>query len=464
MQRGLATVWGSVALIVVLSGGWPAVIAAQQPDSAVVRGVLRPAAGDGGAAIGPRLSLGTVIARTIANSPDVARASGAVHTATSAQRVALGAYLPSLTLNSLAGQTDQSLASASVVTPGSTVGTAGTYGAGVMASIDVFTGGRRGAVRARTAAAAQAADAGLVQRRYAAELSAKQAFYNVLRGHELTRVADEAVTVAARGLEYAQAREQAGTALRSDVLRARLALSTVRRQQLAALDTLATNAAALGRLVGANGPVDVDSTASLSPSPLPLADSGLVSLAVQEAPGVKSAEAEATAAKAALRASKTLYMPTIQAGAGYNWSNNGRVAGGLRQGWIVAVSTSFPLFDGFVREDSVTRAGVAADVAAATSSDTRRFARAEALRLLGALHVAEQDVALTAEAVDVATQDLHDISVRYRSGIATILDQLTSQANLVQAELDRVSAQFNYQVARASLEALLGRDLSGDGQ
>jgi outer membrane protein TolC len=85
--------------------------------------------------------------------------------------------------------------------------------------------------------------------------------------------------------------------------------------------------------------------------------------------------------------------------------------------------------------------------------------RAESLRLLGGLHVAEQDVALTVEAVRVATEDLRVITVRYRGGIATILDQLTSQQNLVQAELDLVSARFTYQVTRATLEALLGREL-----
>src|SRR2546429_6966701 len=43
---------------------------------------------------------------------------------------------------------------------------------------------------------------------------------------------------------------------------------------------------------------------------------------------------------------------------------------------------------------SVTQAKVAAEVATATSADTKRFVRAEAQRLLGSLHVAEQDIAL----------------------------------------------------------------------
>ena len=100
-----------------------------------------------------------------------------------------------------------------------------------------------------------------------------------------------------------------------------------------------------------------------------------------------------------------------------------------------------------------------AEVAAANSADIHRLSGAQARQLLGSLHVAEQDVALTTEAVGVATENLRVISVRYRNGIATILDLLTSQQSLVQAELDLVSARFAYQIARASLEALLGREL-----
>ena len=75
------------------------------------------------------------------------------------------------------------------------------------------------------------------------------------------------------------------------------------------------------------------------------------------------------------------------------------------------------------------------------------------------LHVAKQDITLTREAVRLAGEDLRVIQARYRAGIATILDVSTSQTALIQAELDLVSARFTYQVARASLEALLGRDL-----
>jgi outer membrane protein TolC len=218
--------------------------------------------------------------------------------------------------------------------------------------------------------------------------------------------------------------------------------------------------AALGRLVGANEPVDVDPLAIPEPAPLVLSDSGIVVLAPTAAPAVMTAQALANASAAGGRASKSLYLPTISLGAGYNWANQTSMTGALRSGWVVGFTTSFPVFNGFLREASVTQAEVAADVAAATSADTKRLARAEAQRLLGSLHVAEEGITLTGEAVQLATEDLRIIQARYRAGIATILDVLTSQGALIQAELDRVSAQFHYQLARASLEALLGRDLS----
>jgi outer membrane protein TolC len=328
----------------------------------------------------------------------------------------------------------------------------------VSATLDLFTGGRRGAVRHQTAAASRAADAGLLFQRYATQLLAKEGYFEVIRSHELVRVGDIAVAVADTNLSYTKTRRAAGTATPADVLQAELALSTARRQLLAAQDTLGSAAAALGRLVGADGLVDAEPIV-LNPTALPLGDSAIVAVAVRDAPAVRQAEAQVVASGAAVRAAKALYAPTIFASGGYNWSNDGRVSGAPRQGWLVEIGASWPLFDGFVREDSVTRAKVGADEAATTAADTRRLSRSGALRLLGSLRVAEQDVGLTIEAGRVATENLRVIASRYRAGIATILDLVTAQQNLIQAELDLVSARYTYQVTRAMLAALLGREL-----
>jgi outer membrane protein len=195
------------------------------------------------------------------------------------------------------------------------------------------------------------------------------------------------------------------------------------------------------------------------PTPLVLDDAAIVSLAVATSPAVLTAQAQASADTAAVRAARTLYVPTIAAGGGYNWGSNSPFIGGLRPGWIIELTTSFPLFDGFVREQTITQAKVASDVATVVALDARRLVGATAVQFLGNLHVAERNIQLTGEAVRLATENLRVFRLRYNAGISTILDVLTAQTSLVQAELGLVSARFNYLSTRASLEALLGRPL-----
>jgi len=69
---------------------------------------------------------------------------------------------------------------------------------------------------------------------------------------------------------------------------------------------------------------------------------------------------------------------------------------------------------------------------------------------------------LTVEVKSKASGEIISMRVqqeRYRVGASTILDLLTSQANLTQAETDLVQARFDYLIARAQLEALVGRTL-----
>jgi outer membrane protein TolC len=434
-----------------------ALLVAWLPGSGACQQVV--AAPDTAASIGPQLALETIIARTLVHSPIVAGAQGVVRDARAAQRVAaLGAYLPAIFLNGITGKTTQSVSSSSTAaTTSSSVES--TAGVGIAAAVDVFTGGRRGALRTQANALVRSGAANLVLQRYATVFTATQGYLDVLHAHELTRVAADQVAQARLGLDYALRRQAAGTAMLADVLSAQLAVSTARQAQLAAADTLAMSAAALGRLVGADGPVDAQPATMLEPTPLPLSDTDIVALAVATAPAVVTTQAQAKADTAGVRAARALYIPTIAAGAGYNWGTTSPFAGGLRPGWIVELTASYPIFDGFLREQTITQAEVASDVATASALDTRRFVGASAVTLLGSLHVTEHDIELARESVRLATENLRVFRLRYNAGIATILDVLTAQTSLIQAELSLVSARFKYRSTRASLEALLGRAL-----
>jgi len=352
------------------------------------------------------------------------------------------------------------LSSTSGAAPGEAVpATADAYSAGLSSSLELFTGGRRGAERQRASADLAAATATERSQTYAIALVASRAYFEALRGADLLTAAASRVARAERGLRYAQDRVRAGTATKSDELRAKLELTGARQQQLAARDTLQSAAFALGRVVGADVPVGAKPPASLDPAPLALSDSEVVQLAVGSAPSVEAAQAAREAGAATVRASRTLYLPNVRLTGGYNWAKETSVLGAVRPGWQLALGTSLPLFNGFVREDAVTRAEATAHVARSTALDVQRQVRSDAARLVSALHLAAENVELAEEAVRAAQEDLRVQTERYRAGISTVLDELTSQVALTQAELGRVAARYNYAVTRASLEALVGRTL-----
>ena len=91
--------------------------------------------------------------------------------------------------------------------------------------------------------------------------------------------------------------------------------------------------------------------------------------------------------------------------------------------------------------------------------DARLAARMEADGALQDVRTAEQAIAIAEEARQVAEEDLRVLRERYRVGVATILELVTSQISVVQASATAVTARYDYILARAQLEAVLGRGL-----
>jgi outer membrane protein TolC len=399
------------------------------------------------------LDLEVVIQRALAMSPTTAQSQAAVSNAESERRIAFGEYLPTLTGN--AGWLNSNISSV----PYSGTLPPSSYSAGLASGVDLFTGGRRGADRTRARADLDAALAANVSQRYQVTYAAESAFYETLRGADLVGVALASVAEAEQGLRYAEDRVRAGTTTRSDALRAQLELTTSRQLLVAALDTQQTAAYALGRLVGTGGPVAGRRPASLAPRPLAVDDSEVVRLAIEASPAVQTAQSQQRADEATGHAARTQYVPDLRLTAGYSWANQSPLVSAIRPGWTVLLGTTYPIFDGFHREDDISRADAASEVARVTTLDVIREARAEAERLLSGLRFAEQNITLAGDAVQSADEDLRVQTERYRAGISTELDQLTSELAFTQAQIGLVAARYNYQLTRAQLEALVGRSL-----
>src|SRR5579862_8351189 len=133
------------------------------------------------------LTMDQVVASALRYSPAVAQARGNVHSGLSNERVAYGSFLPSVIFNADALQQNNKSTPIAIAGAGTTSSlqyAPNSYWAGLSASYDLFTGGRRPAEIAAAKAVTHAADASLIEQKYSIALTAQQSAYGVLRSHD----------------------------------------------------------------------------------------------------------------------------------------------------------------------------------------------------------------------------------------------------------------------------------------
>ena len=99
------------------------------------------------------------------------------------------------------------------------------------------------------------------------------------------------------------------------------------------------------------------------------------------------------------------------------------------------------------------------DNAKATLRDAELAATSSLAGYIGTLRSAAQRVQVQRATVAAAQEDLRVQQQRYNIGASVLLDVLTSQTTLQQAQGALISARYDYRIARAQIEALIGRNL-----
>jgi outer membrane protein len=402
------------------------------------------------------VTLDEAVRRALQVQPAMIQARGDQRSAGAGVRASTGAFLPSVSLSggwSRAGGTRFNTGTNELVDLAVNTSVSGS----VSASLELFDGFRRFADRSASTATLDAADAGVMNQRFQVTLQTKQVFYDALAREDLLRVAEAQVRRAQQQLQISVEKLRAGSATRSDSLRSTVEYGNARIALLQARANLATAQANLGRQVGVDAPVRAVPDTGLPALPDTTA---LRTAALATAPQVVQAAAQARAARAQVGVSRAAYFPSITASASNSYSGVDFPWGATRtfgEGWSLRLSTNWPLFNGFQRERSLTSASVARDVAEARETDARRQVSAQFTQQLAALATAYEQITIARANVAAATEDLRVQNERYRVGAATILDLLTSQTALTTAEQNLVQARFNYLIARAQVEALLGR-------
>jgi outer membrane protein TolC len=412
-----------------------------------------------------RLSLAEAVALAEVNAPAVIHALGQTRSASASVRAAHGAFLPSVSVS--AGADRQLPARAGQVrVVGGELQTLSSkpwsYSEGLSANLGLFAGGQRFFQLQQSHAAADAAAAGLVEQRGLAALAAKQQFFNVLASIELETAAAAQVRQSEQQLAMSTLHLKARTVTRSDSLRSEIVVHNARLGMTQARTSLEQANASLTRAVGTSYPVTAAGDDSSGDAALPEDEATLRALALA-GPAVKQADAQLGSAHSALRIVWAGYLPTLSASYGRSGSGaSDRLVfppRDLAYSGSLRFSVSLPVFDQFQRASQGVQARASLADAEASARDARLAALEGLTQSLGNYRAATERVATQAATLEAAVEDLREHQEQYDAGTSTLLDVLVSRTTLDQARHDLIQARYDRRIARAQIEALLGRSL-----
>jgi outer membrane protein len=289
-------------------------------------------------------------------------------------------------------------------------------------------------------------------------LDVNRAYFSVLHAQAVVRVAE--ATVSARQLLLDQVTTLANNNLKSqlDVSFAGVSVSEARLLLLRAQDDVQASLADLARSIGA----DRADGFRLQEEPLsqgpPETPDTLVSDAIRNRPELAALKSASDAAGRFAEAERDLSKPTISllgtAGFLPFINSDGSHIPKAYEG--VAVNFDLPVFNGHLfsaRRDAAqnkaesadqhlrdAQARIARDVRVAWASATSAFQRID----------------VTAQLLRQATLGLDLAQGRYNLGLASIVELTQSQLNVTQAEIENLSAKYEYQTQNAALQYSVG--------
>jgi outer membrane protein len=410
-----------------------------------------------------KISLEEAVAMAQQNSPQAIAAEGTERTSKAARTSAVGAILPSASISAGhivqmgGGQTRLNQNGEQV-----TVATQPTNTLGLNLNMTLFDGGQRLYALRTAKAGISAAEANRVAVKYNVALQVKQQYYAVLAAIESEDAARLQMAQAQEQFKSSAIRVRAGVATRSDSLRGVIQVGNAQLALITAQSNKEAADAALTRLVGSSVPVTAD-PASVQENMAALPDSAQLAELAMNGPAVQQAQANLDAATENRKAARGQYLPSLSLS--YSRSGTGtdpRFGLGndpFTYSGRLAFSLSYPLFNNFQREEDVVRARVAEVNSQAELRDSQLAAVEDLTQNIGALRGASQRVAVQVASVAAAQEDVRVQQQRYNIGASTLLDLITSQAALATAEQALIQARYDYRIARAQLEALIGRDL-----
>jgi outer membrane protein, multidrug efflux system len=374
-------------------------------------------------------------------------------------RFARAAWFPTLTAQANATRGESSVYSPDYVPGKPRTGNTFVLTGDLSYEVDLFGRIRNTVAGARATEQATAGDLATLDLAQHAELATD---YFTLRGLDIEqRLLDRTVADYARALELTQNLYHGGAAAISDVQQAQAQLETARTQAEDTRLRRAQTEHAIAVLVGQEA-----SSFTLAAREedafraLPTVDAGLPSQLLERRPDVAAAERRVAAANAGIGVARAAYFPTfnIFGSAGWQSLTTNTWLTAPAQMWSLGPQALVTLFDAGAHAAQSAQAHASYDEQVANYRNTVLTAFQDVEDNLVALRQLQLQSTSQAAAVTATQGALDQANLRYKGGIVTYLEVVSTENAALAA---RITAA-DIEIRRASATVLLVKALGGD--
>ncbi len=285
-------------------------------------------------------------------------------------------------------------------------------------------------------------------------------YYTVLFTRKTVEVVDDAYNTTEAFYDQVKALYNEGMASGLDVLTVESKLAEARPMQIEA-----RNGNKLAKL-GLNNLLSVDLTYPVEPAgelvyerkELPVS-ADLYAIAVRNRPEMKALSYQREALSLNLKIAKANSYPTVGLFANYQWNRGQEMPPNdeiWRDGSQAGAGFSMPLYDGRKTEGMVAEAEAMIVQIEAGRRALDLGIRTQIEQAVTQIRSSEENIEMHKANVAAAEKNHQAAKARYAVGLATNLDVMAAQTQLLAANLGYFNEVYNYNVAWANLMAALG--------
>lgn len=283
-----------------------------------------------------------------------------------------------------------------------------------------------------------------------------QTYYGLQLARENLAVVKKAHQTAAEHLKIAESRYRSGAVVQADVLSAQVHLAKLTQEEMTAASQVQIGQSALSTVVG----LPEVRSRSLAPppkepAPLPKELADLQQIAQEKRPDLKRLGLAARSAQEEVSKARLNYLPRLHMVAEYDLDQR-RLFGTHADSYTVMALLNFNLFNGLADLARVRESRAKEAQARDLKQELEDRVRHQVTEAILNLKTAHERLRVARAALAQAREGLRLIRLRYETGIAILLELLTAEDALKNAELSQVGALFDTHLAQAALELALG--------